>query len=119
MFNCEEPAVYIPVTGCDDCDAFQSQLDDLRQRVTALETAMSGKQDKLTAGTNITISGNTISAKDTTYRIGFSNNGELIMLDSDGNQTVISGTLPITLWDTDHRYDYAVVGYEVQGGEFD
>ena len=28
---------------------------------------ISGKQDKLTAGTNITISGNTISAKDTTY----------------------------------------------------
>ena len=28
---------------------------------------ISGKQDKLTAGTNISISGNTISAKDTTY----------------------------------------------------
>lgn len=28
---------------------------------------ISGKQDKLTAGTNITINGNTISAKDTTY----------------------------------------------------
>lgn len=28
---------------------------------------LSGKQDKLTAGSNITISGNTISAKDTTY----------------------------------------------------
>lgn len=29
---------------------------------------ISGKQDKLTAGTNITISGRTISAKDTTYK---------------------------------------------------
>lgn len=30
---------------------------------------ISGKQDKLTAGTNITISGNTISAKDTAYSV--------------------------------------------------
>lgn len=34
---------------------------------SSLETAISGKQDKLTQGTNITISGNTISATDTTY----------------------------------------------------
>lgn len=32
-------------------------------------SALSGKQDKLTAGTNITISGTTISAKDTTYGV--------------------------------------------------
>ncbi len=36
---------------------------------TALNTALSNKQDKLTAGTNITISGSTISAKDTTYDV--------------------------------------------------
>lgn len=33
----------------------------------AVNVDLSGKQDKLTAGTNITISGTTISAKDTTY----------------------------------------------------
>ena len=32
-------------------------------------SALAGKQDKLTAGTNITISGTTISAKDTTYGV--------------------------------------------------
>lgn len=32
-------------------------------------SALAGKQDKLTPGTNITISGNTISAKDTTYGV--------------------------------------------------
>lgn len=32
-----------------------------------INTALAGKQAKLTAGTNITINGNTISAKDTTY----------------------------------------------------
>ena len=32
-----------------------------------IDNDLSGKQNKLTAGSNITISGNTISAKDTTY----------------------------------------------------
>jgi len=32
-----------------------------------LKTSLAAKQDKLTAGTNVTISGTTISAKDTTY----------------------------------------------------
>lgn len=35
-----------------------------------LSTLISGKQDKLTAGTNITINNNTISATDTTYTAG-------------------------------------------------
>lgn len=34
-----------------------------------IASALAGKQDKLTAGTNITISGTTISAKDTTYGV--------------------------------------------------
>lgn len=34
---------------------------------TETDTKMNAKQDKLTAGTNITIANNTISAKDTTY----------------------------------------------------
>lgn len=37
------------------------------QTVLALRTDLVGKQDVLTAGSNITISGNTISATDTTY----------------------------------------------------
>ena len=45
--------------------AFTGSYNDLENKPTIPD--VSGKQDKLTAGTNITISGNTISAKDTTY----------------------------------------------------
>ena len=45
--------------------AFTGSYNDLSNKPTIPD--ISGKQDKLTAGTNITISGNTISAKDTTY----------------------------------------------------
>lgn len=45
--------------------AFTGSYNDLANKPTIPD--VSGKQDKLTAGTNITISGNTISAKDTTY----------------------------------------------------
>ena len=45
--------------------AFTGDYNDLSNKPTIPD--ISGKQDKLTAGTNITISGNTISAKDTTY----------------------------------------------------
>lgn len=38
--------------------------------ITSLQTAVAGKQDTLTAGTNISISSNTISATDTTYTAG-------------------------------------------------
>ena len=45
--------------------AFTGSYNDLANKPTIPD--VSGKQDKLTAGTNITISGSTISAKDTTY----------------------------------------------------
>ena len=49
-------------------------LNQTNQRITGVENdtqALStNKQDKLTAGTNITITGTTISAKDTTYTAG-------------------------------------------------
>lgn len=45
--------------------AFTGSYNDLANKPTIPD--ISGKQDKLTAGANITISGNTISAKDTTY----------------------------------------------------
>lgn len=45
--------------------AFTGDYNDLSNKPAIPD--ISGKQDKLTAGTNITISGNTISAKDTTY----------------------------------------------------
>ena len=45
--------------------AFSGSYKDLSDKPTIPD--ISGKQDKLTAGANVTISGNTISAKDTTY----------------------------------------------------
>lgn len=48
---------------------------------SALETAINGKQDKLTPGTNITISGNTISAIDTTYAEASKDDVENIVTD--------------------------------------
>lgn len=45
--------------------AFTGSYNDLANKPTIPD--ISGKQDKLTAGANITFSGNTISAKDTTY----------------------------------------------------
>ncbi len=45
----------------NNISALQSEKADI-STVTGLQTAVAGKQDKLTAGTNITISGNTISA---------------------------------------------------------
>lgn len=45
--------------------AFTGNYNDLANKPTIPD--ISGKQDKLTAGANITLSGNTISAKDTTY----------------------------------------------------
>lgn len=54
--SCGGSAVYIPPEGsCDSCS-------DLRK-------AIATKQNLLSAGDNITISNNTISAKDTTYQV--------------------------------------------------
>jgi hypothetical protein len=54
---CGDDSIYLPASGsCDECEQFE-------QRLTAVEDEMPNKQDKLTAGTNITIdSNNVISA---------------------------------------------------------
>ncbi len=58
-----------PSTGIPKSDLASGVQASLGKADTALQKHqdISGKQDKLTAGANITISGNTISAKDTTY----------------------------------------------------
>ena len=58
-----------PATGIPKSDLASGVQASLGKADTALQKHqdISGKQDKLTAGANITISGNTISAKDTTY----------------------------------------------------
>lgn len=64
------------------------------QSGTAVAQAISTKQDALTAGNNITISSNVISAKDTTYVAG---TGISITEDSDDN-LVISNTQMSAEW---------------------
>lgn len=49
--------------------ANNSSLSSLIKQLDSVNSALSGKQSTLTAGSNITISGNTISAKDTTYNV--------------------------------------------------
>lgn len=66
----------------------------------ALNNGLAAKQDKLTAGSNITISGNTISATDTTY--------------TAGNNVQISGTV-ISATDTTYT---AGNGLNLNGTEF-
>lgn len=51
-----ECTIYIPPTGsCDECSEFSHRLQ-------VVENTLPNKQDKLTAGTNISINGNTISS---------------------------------------------------------
>lgn len=64
------PYVIKPPSDEDEVDGHTYTLPAGKDGTFALTSDIpdiSGKQDKLTAGTNITISGNTISAKDTTY----------------------------------------------------
>ena len=61
--------VIFPNSNSSNSNQFHFFLPDKSGTVALTEDIpdISGKQDKLTAGTNITINGNTISAKDTTY----------------------------------------------------
>ena len=67
------------------------------------QTALAGKQDKLTAGSNITISGNTISATNTTYTAGTN-----ITIDANNviSATGGGGASPLTITITpDQQYE--------------
>ena len=55
---------------------------------TTMQALFDAKQDKLTAGTNVTLSNNTISAKDTTYTLGTSGNQIKITPSAGSAQTV-------------------------------
>lgn len=57
----------------------------LKTFATKIKSLLAGKQDKLTAGTNVTISGNRISATDTKYTAG-----ENITIDLDNKISVDS-----------------------------
>lgn len=74
----------------------------------ASATALAGKQDKLTAGTNITISGTTISATDTKDYNALSNRPQIAGVTLSGNKTLAQlGIAPAT-----HTHsEYAAVAH--------
>lgn len=53
-----------------DISGLEDDVETLQGNVEQLQTDVAGKQNELTAGSNITIVGNTISAQDTTYEAG-------------------------------------------------
>ena len=60
----KDGGLYMPETECGDCGDYGDDIAELKQNVRALQQ---GKQDKLTAGSGITINGTTISAEGTSY----------------------------------------------------
>lgn len=55
--------IYIPdIESCDECDQFEARIERAENDIDSLESSLANKQDKLTAGDNITIEGNEISA---------------------------------------------------------
>jgi hypothetical protein len=80
------PAVPTKVSDLQNDSEYQtgSQVE------SSISSAIAGKQDTLTAGTNISISGSTISATDTTYTAGsgLSLNGTAFSVDTTTIATV-------------------------------
>lgn len=60
----KDGGLYMPENECGDCGDYGEDIAELKQNVRALQQ---GKQDKLTAGSGITINGTTISAEGTSY----------------------------------------------------
>lgn len=82
-------------------------LNGLNDNADKIDTALAGlntnKQNKLTAGTNISISGNTISATDTTYNDATTTVAGLM---STADKTKLDNTFkvltsPVRIWDLD------------------
>ena len=75
--------------------ALQTTVATLESTVATLNNSVAEKQDTLTAGTNITIDGSTISAKDTTYDVATqSANGLMSSADKtklDGVDSALDG----------------------------
>lgn len=67
-------------------DTLSNSVSTNTSNISSLQTAVAGKQDTLTAGNNITISGNTISADDTVYTAGSG-------LSLSGNQFSVDNTI--------------------------
>ena len=94
------------------------------QTANDVATAISGKQDTLTAGTNISISGTTISATDTTYSAGngISLTGTVFSADTDVLQTKLTAGTNIDITNgvisSDGPTYTAGSGLDLTGNEF-
>ena len=61
--------------------AAEANIEQNTSSISTINTNLTKKQDKLTAGTNITISGTMISAKDTTYSVATTSTNGLMSKD--------------------------------------
>jgi len=82
----------------DEVSDRQDADDVLSGRIDDAETAIAGKQDTLTAGANITIENNEISATDTTYTAGTG-------LDLTGTEFSVDETVIATKQDLESKQD--------------
>lgn len=124
MAYCDTQGVYIPTKECDDCSSITEQMEELEEAISDLQTAVAGKQDVLTAGANVTISDDEISADDTTYTLSITN-GTITLIGSDGSSSVLNITqlnvggyilAPMTVTQTDEdgtSHSYKVLGVEI------
>lgn len=85
--------------------AAEANIEQNTSSISTINANVAKKQDKLTAGTNITISGTTISAKDTTYNAATTTTAGLMSaadktklngIATGANKTVVDGSLSST-----------------------
>lgn len=99
----------------DSDNVAQITLPDFSQYATtsAMNTALAGKQDTLTAGSNISISGSTISATDTTYSAGTGLDLTGTTFSVDSTTVAMKSDLPdLTDYVTDTELSTILQGYQ-------
>lgn len=98
-----------------------TQVDYIKNRpdlsvyatTSAMNTALAGKQDTLTAGSNISISGSTISATDTTYSAGTGLDLTGTTFSVDSTTVAMKSDLPdLTDYVTDTELSTILQGYQ-------
>lgn len=125
MFDCNESALSLPISSCDDCSAYEARIKNLEglvetmsKTISTLQTELAGlqtsygtlsasvselsndintvssqKQDKLTAGSGITLSGNTVSVNDDVVAVWSAMHSVPISITSETGDVVTANVL--------------------------